>query len=1009
MALSWWRLDRLAPSRRVFAIALRSAAIAAVVLALARPQLLSTQSSMAVIGVLDVSGSLDRYGDQRPEQTLADFVESTSSKAPEDRVGLVAFDGRARAVMVPTAMPRPIDALEVALHDGTALAEAVALARALIPGGEAGRVVVISDGLETHGSVASILDAEPSGRVAIDTVLAPLRDIRDVAIDGFDLPASALPRSIVSALVTVRATAPTSGVMRFRMDGRALPLRGAGTVGDALPVELGAGATTVRAQLPIGAGPVHQLEVLFEAVDSEHDRIPENSRAQRVIAVPAGRSVLALGVDGTRKPTDALLEAAGFEVRRMPADALPEDPLWLAGFDLVLLDDVPAGQLSATTQELLVDHVQRLGGGLLCTGGPDTFGPGGWRGSVVAALLPIEVEPPTELRRPRSAVVFVIDRSGSMRQSVAGARASQQQVANEAAAMAIESIASRAFVGVIAFDNAPTTVVPIAPLDDPAAAAARVRTIEPDGGTAIGAALRAALDALDTVGDVDQKLVVLLTDGVGRDDDLLREQAARAASSKVNVTTIGVGDATDDAMLAEVAERTQGKFHQVRQPRVLPRVLIESVQSVNRPLVREGSIAVMPIGDSDLALALRSAPALGGIAVMGRPRSAEALLDAETDKGEPLFARWSAGVGRVAVFASEFSGPWSESWATWPGAAGFWEFAARWCARAPGSAPVSAEARIVDGRFTVTLDAAAADAVDGAIVDGVVRTPRGERRAFSLRRVAPRRFTGSIEVDETGPWLAVLSPRGASGPLPPILAAAVAPEGAEFERRDADPLPLAELRRASGGREIPIDALARTDLFTRDGLVLGRRERLLAPELLVLAALLFIADTALRRLAVRKQMLVEAVHITSAEGRAAEELSSRRRSVADARAMVPGDAARPALRAAQATVAGIGEAHGTDTFTARASSATAGRATASGGAGGPAPDAVVRTPSAESVRDALAALRGNGGSSAAKDAASAANASSDPSASNAPSDEDASHGALDALRRARERSRIFPP
>jgi len=971
---------------------LRAGTFVAVIVALAQPQLLSTQSSLTVVGVLDVSGSMQRFAERPPDEMLASFMSAASRKATEDRIGLITFDGRARAVMVPTSALRPIDALEVATDDGTALAEAVSLARALVPSGEAGRVVIMSDGLETIGHVASIVDAEPAGRVALDTVLVPLNDIRDVAIDSFDLPATALPRSQIAALVTLRASAPTSGVIRIRMDGRSLPLRGAGTIGEALAVELGVGTTTVRAQLPIGDGPVHQLEVVFEATDAEHDRIPENSRARRVIAVPAGRSVLALGATGERQSSDALLESAGFVVRRLPADALPEDPLWLAGFDLVLLDDVPAGQLSTTAQELIADHVQRLGGGLLCTGGPDTFGPGGWRGSVIAALLPIEVEPPTEQRRPRAAVVFVIDRSGSMRQRVAGAGATQQEVANEAAGMAIESIASRAFVGVVAFDNMPSTIVPIAPLDDPAAVAARVRTIEPDGGTAIGSALRAALDELESVGDVDQKLVVLLTDGVGRDDARVREQAERAAAAGVFVTTISIGDATDDALLAEVAERTKGSFYQVRNPRLLPRVLIESVQSVNRPLIREGTIAPRPLGDSDLSLALRTAPALAGVVVMGRPRSAETVLDAETDEGEPLLARWPAGIGRVAVFASEFSGPWAASWQSWSGAGAFWELAARWCARAPGSAPVAAEARIEDGRFTVTLDAAAADAIEGAVVDGVARTPRGERRPFSLRRVAPRRFTGSLDVDETGPWLAVLAPRGAAGPLPPILAAAVAPEGAEYERRDADPAPLAALRGASNGREIPIESLAATDLFVRDGLSLGRRERALAPELLALAALLFLGDTALRRLAVRKRMLVEAVAVTSADGAASGELSSRVRQSAASQTA-------GAARAVHAPASGAAAASATGDAAKVATPATASSQAQR--------ERVSQGPSEDEVREALATLRGTRGPD--PDPAPPKGKGAEAEGTDEAADDSAVHGALDALRRARERSRIFPP
>jgi hypothetical protein len=56
------------------------------------------------------------------------------------------------------------------------------------------------------------------------------------------------------------------------------------------------------------------------------------------------------------------------------------------------------------------------------------------------------------MRLPQAALVLVLDRSGSMNMHVAGARATQQQVANEAAALAIESLRAESLVGVVVFE-----------------------------------------------------------------------------------------------------------------------------------------------------------------------------------------------------------------------------------------------------------------------------------------------------------------------------------------------------------------------------------------------------------------------------------------------------------------------------------------------------------------------------------------------------------------------------
>ncbi|MBM4113541.1 MAG: VWA domain-containing protein, partial [Phycisphaerae bacterium] len=860
---SWWTIERITPARRVAAILLRSLAVACVAAALARPWLLTTQASIAVVGVIDVSGSTTRFSSTPPEELASAFLRAAQPRRPDDRVGLVAFDGTARAVVMPTTGRVEPDPPRLVDDSGSALADAVTLARALVPADEAGRIVVFSDGLETIGRAERIAEID-ADRVSIDTVLVPLEPLDDVAIESFDLPASALPHSRVGAIVSLRSSGDASGTLRIRMDGRSLSLQGDGASGEGLPVRLKTGSTRVRVSIPIGDGPVHELEASFEPDDPAADRLVENSAAKRAIAVPAGRSVLVLDRSGAASDLDASLRAAGFEVRRRPADSLPEDPLWLAGFDLIVLDGVPAAQMSRSAQRLVADQVQHLGAGVIALGGEASFGAGGWRGSTLAELLPVEVEPPTEDRRPRAALVFVIDRSGSMRQAVAGTRSTQQEIANEAASLATESIASRAHVGVIAFDSSPSVIVPTRPMDDSSLVVKRIRGIHSDGGTAIGAALALALDELEPIPEVDRKLVVLLTDGRGRDDALLLEQADRAANAGVTVTTISIGDSADDSLLGAVAERTGGVFHPVRNPRVLPRVLVESVQSINRPLIREGTIDVLPQGDSAPARALDRAPPLAGLCILGRPRSAETVIDAVSDENEPLLARWPAGIGRAAIFASSPDEPWSGGWSEWSGRSEFWESLARWAARAPGSAPVAAEARIEEGRFIVTIDAAAADAIEGAAVEALVRRPDGGRDSFELRRVAPRRFVGAVEADAPGAWLAVLSPRGPAGPLPPMLAAAVAPEGVEYSRQREDPAPLESLRRAGGGRELPLDRLESFDLHSRDGLRLGVRERALAPWLLVAAALCFVADAAVRRLAVRRSQVAEALRVTSA-------------------------------------------------------------------------------------------------------------------------------------------------
>lgn len=987
-------------SRRIAAGVLRSAAVAAAALAIARPSLVLPQESLTVIGVVDASGSVRRLAPSTPpEASIRAFAEAARSRPAGDRAGVVVFDGQASAAILPTAGPLPaLTAAPVSGTEGSDLAGAITLARALVPAGEAGRVVLISDGLENRGSALHAVERDGARSVPVDSVEVPLERVPDVRVAALDLPAAALPLSTVEATILLDSTDPATVRLKLRMDGRPVALQGGAPQEDGAELRLPGGPTTVRLSLPLGGGPVHRVEAIVESADPALDRIPENSRAARLVAVPSGRSALLVGAAGPDSPTAALLRASGLEVRTLPADALPEDPLWLAGFDLVVLENVPAAAMDPARQELLADQVERVGGGLLCLGGPETFGPGGWRGSALGSLLPVEVEPPTEARRPEAAVAFVIDRSGSMRAGVAGARASQQEVANAAAALAVESVATRILVTVVAFSNSPEVLVPLRPLDDRAAVAEEIRGISSDGGTAIGAALKAALDQLEGAGGVQRRLVVLLTDGRGSDDQLLRAQSARARDADVKVTTISVGDEADDGLLAEVAATTGGVFHAVRNPRVLPRILVDAVQEVNRPLLRLEPVPVVPAEEGPVGPLLKGAPALAGSVIVGPPRSADAVVDARSELGDPLVARWQAGTGRVALVTAAPDGPWCEPWRQWPGAAGFWQALLRWTARSPASAPVAADARVADGVMEVVVEAAAADAVAGSEIAGVARSPEGARVPLTLRRVSPRRFEGRIPAEASGTWMAVLTPTGPRGPLPPMLASATAPEGAEYRRTRSDPDLLRKIRSASGGAERTLGTLSAAGLFSRDGLRMGTSESPIAAWLLAACAILLVGDVAVRRLAVRRQQLRDATRVVSADPTGARTLASRRATPA-APATAPATAAAPAARAPAErpapAVQGAGSAGGSDAGATRAA--------------GRAPPAAAPA-SEEEIRAALAAIRG-GSARTGPPGAGADPPKGAPGSPEAPpaGGAEAHPGTLDALRRARDRSRIFPP
>jgi Mg-chelatase subunit ChlD len=601
----WRALSALDPTRRVLSLVLRVLVIGALAVLLAGPRTVREHDHLTVIGLLDVSGSVRRFGGL---QGLGDpaatsnleylrqwFRQATGTRADDDRIGLIAFDGQAMAVAVPTRGDYTDDGLDVRTIEGTNIADAISLALAMFPADTARRIVLMTDGNQTLGDALNTARQAAGGSsltgsvarfgVPIDVAPIAYRTLRDVQIAAVEAPATARPGQTVTVRVILEAIQPTRGLLTLTREGEPVDLNGAAP-GVSRAITAPAGPSVQLVQVMLGETPVNRFEAVFEPADPREDLLPDNNRAEAFTATPTrGKSlVVTRAADPENTFLVRTLRQAELPVEaRSPAD-LPADLLSLQRYDLIVLENIPAYDVGRPQQERLRDYVHDLGGGLVMVGGEDSFGAGGWNGSPLESVLPLELDPPRELRLPTAALVLVLDRSGSMNERVAGARATQQQVANEAAALAIESLRDDSLVGVVTFDSWPHVRVPLQRNDDPTAIADRVRGITADGGTNIGPALRRA-HAMLADAEVDRKRVVCVSDGRSptRNLDAI---ARNLAADDIRLTTIAVGDKADHETLERLAEIGRGEFYPVYNPATLPRILVDSVQVLNKPLSR---------------------------------------------------------------------------------------------------------------------------------------------------------------------------------------------------------------------------------------------------------------------------------------------------------------------------------------------------------------------------------------------------------------------------------------
>ena len=135
---------------------------------------------------------------------------------------------------------------------------------------------------------------------------------------------------------------------------------------------------------------------------------------------------------------------------------------------------------------------------------------GGYYKTPLEATLPVDMQIKDQKRRPRLTLVFIIDKSGSMGETSGGV--AKVELAKEAAIRSLDLLAPTDKVGVIAFDDRASWVVPITGLDQHDAIVNSIGTIRATGGTDILAAVQAVAQVLPG-DDGTVKHIILLTDG----------------------------------------------------------------------------------------------------------------------------------------------------------------------------------------------------------------------------------------------------------------------------------------------------------------------------------------------------------------------------------------------------------------------------------------------------------------------------------------------------------------
>ena len=830
-------------------------------MALAGASAVRQNDRMAVVVVADVSGSVERFGpaaqglDALPAVEMRRFIESAGdARGNEDLLGVVAFAGRAAPAFSPSAGPIADRALPELDDPDTDIAAALNAAAAMIPPDAAGRIVLLSDGNETSGDAmaaaerlarARALGEGARGGLPIDVVPIDYRVQREVLVEFVDAPPRAARGSTTPGRVGLRSTAPAAGTLRLLLNGEDLGIE--------RRVLLDEGQSVEVFDVPLPEGRIHRFEAVFEPEERDGqvaDTTLANNTGQAFTISPGDGAILIVSRAGEQGPAtlDNTLRSLNLAVDRRSPLGLPSDLVSLEAFDLVILDGVGADEVPTDAQAALASFVTELGGGLIMLGGERSFGAGGWRGSPIEPILPVHRDLPQLVQTPEVAIAIVLDNSGSMRRGVLGSARSQQTIANEAAALAVLTLHATDQVCVVSFNNSTSLVVPIGPNADPRQTAETIRSIPSGGGTRVGPAMRLAADQVSSV-EAKSRHIIVLTDGLSQDADVLPMLANQIRSRDITISTIAVGDAADTETMRKVAEAADGTFYNVINPSVLPQVFLSEVQVTRTPLVREGLIRPVVLPAPSAATAgLPSPPDLLG-GNLTRPKQEPTItLAMATRQGEPLLAHWNAGVGQVAAFTSDAQ-RWAEPWIDWPGYEQFWGQLVRAMSRSTEDAGLTLRIEQDSGELRREVEAVddAGLPVDGLVANTTVYAPDGQQIEAGCGQIAPGVYEAVAPASETGSYVVIVRPTVDGRALPPMLAGVSVSGGQEFRSLASNTSLLESIAQKTGGRALGFGEASR--VFDRGDVGPSEARSPLWRALLAWALAVLVLDIGTRRVA----------------------------------------------------------------------------------------------------------------------------------------------------------------
>ncbi len=854
----WWAALRPYLPRSPY-LCMRLLIVLLLVLSLAGTGVTFSARHQAVMFVADLSTSTATVRSEM-ERFIKDAI---ASMPPGDVAGVLAVAEDAQLETPVSARPTFSGFTAVVRPDHTDLERGLRLGAALLPSGYRRRIVLIADGMENVGNAMAEVQRLRQRGYTVDVVNAAPKPGPEALIKSIEAPGALRMGERLDLTITITSTASTRAKLRIYEEGR---------LGQTRELNLHPGDQQVRVTMEDLSGGYHRIWAVLEA---EEDTLTQNNESAVMVNVLGAPGILVVeGFPGAGTNIARALESTGMTVEVRTPDALPTHGPQFSRWASVVLVDVPAPLIRASSMQAIAHYVKQGGHGLVVVGGEHSYAMGGYAGTTLEEIMPVSMDVPQRVEKPPVAVALIIENFESD---------AKVNVSKEAGKALVDMLTEKDWLLVGDATLVGGWVIPPQKVTDKAKIKAAIDAMAPGDPPHYMEHLEAAAAELEKL-DAKIKHIVLAGDG---DAQMIpfseyASRVAAVAAKGITISTVHVNwlRPGEEVLMQLIAEMGKGRYYLASDVRATPQIFLKETQQLARPGIVEEDFYPLVLTPSPVLEGLDGLPALRGyVATTPKPAGEVILQSAQAD---PILAAWQVGLGRVVAFPSDSGGLWSEHWVTWEDFNQFWANVVSYTMPAAEDDGLRTMATVVGGNAHLTVqlpgEGLAVGGVGGEhswpanIWAGIIR-PDGSTQVMALYATAPGQYEGDIPTSMPGPYLVKLS---AGTKVQSVLLGetfVVVPYSPEFATAGSDPQFMERLAAAGGGQVItdPASAFAR-NLPPAPG-------RLPLDQALLLAALLlWPMDIAMRRLS-----------LTPAEVR--EALRRRR----ERRAAAPATAATAAL------------------------------------------------------------------------------------------------------------------